>query len=122
MYYVSGGRREMRFEELWSKAEGAARAAHAAALPQPMVVAGGGQAWFVSEGCCGFGWVSFPGNGSFGKWAKAAGKARKHWPKGLYVSTNYGSQSIERAEAAAHAFAKVLREGGVEASPGSRMD
>lgn len=110
------------FEALWAKAYEASRVAHAAAVPEPMVVVGGGNRWFVPDGPCGFGWVTFSGATPFGRWAKKTGRARPHYPKGLYVSTNGNSQSIARAEAAAYAFAKVLREAGIEARGESRLD
>lgn len=111
------------FEALWGAAEVAARKAHAEAVPTPMVV----EAWIVSEGPCGFASVTFSGKTAFGRWAKAAGRARKNSSKGLYVSTNNMSdkgysQSIARAEAAAYAFAKVLCEAGIEAYAESRLD
>ena len=105
------------FDNIWNEAENAGRAAHAVALPSPMVVIDSAtqERWDVSEGACGFGRVRFAGNTAFGRWAKKTGRAHA-WTRGLSHSTNYnGSQSIARAEAAAHAFAAVLKSYGIEA-------
>jgi hypothetical protein len=119
------------FESLWSKADAAGLAAAAAVTPVPMVVAEadvfggplpGGKSWCVSEGACGFGWVTFKANTAFGKWAKRTGKARSNYPSGLRVSPSMFTQSLARNEAYAYAFAKVLTEAGITAYGNSRMD
>ena len=101
------------------------------ALPTPMVVGDadimgnpvpGGSRYYVSEGMCGFAWVSFKGNTSFGRAMKAAGLARPQYGGGLSVWVSEFGQSIERKEAYARAYAAVLREHGVEAYSGSRLD
>jgi hypothetical protein len=112
------------FDIIWDEAEKAGRKAHAEALPDPMTVVNedSRQRWFVSEGACGFGRVRFAGNTAFGRWAKKTGRAHA-WTKGLSHSTNYnGSQSIDRADAAARAFAKVLNAYGIDAYGESVMD
>lgn len=122
------------FQELWSKAVSAGIAAGEAAIPTPMIVAEGdvcvngesvipkGQAWYVSEGACGFAWVTFPGNTAFGRWAKKAGFASKHYPSGLSYWVSHGGQSVDRKEAFARAMAQVLRDGGIDAHADSRLD
>jgi hypothetical protein len=121
------------FESLWSKADAAGRAAAAAAVPAPMVVSQadvfgkptpGGKSWYVAEGPCGFGWVTFKGNTAFGRWAKKSGKATKSYGEGggLRVSSPLMTQSIARNEAYAYAFAAALSEAGIKAYGHSRMD
>lgn len=76
----------------------------------------------VDEGVCGFAWVKFAGNTSFGRAMKAAGLARKSYEGGLSVWVGEFGQSMERKEAYARAYAHVLRQHGIDAYAGSRMD
>ena len=99
------------------------------ALPVPMTVCEAdlmgnpiGRSWTVSEGACGFAWVTFAGNTPWGRWAKAQGIASKGYPKGLQIWVSEFNQSVARKEAYAYAYAKVLREHGVEAYAHSRLD
>lgn len=117
-------KRDAEYEALWARAREAGEAAHAAAVPVPMIVVGGEKAWHVPGGVCGFAGVTLPSNRGLGRWLRVNGYGHRHWPSGWYVSTNYnGSQSMERAEAAARAVAKVLSEAGVErVYPFSRID
>lgn len=98
-----------------------------ATCPTPMIVTGGApgetpKSWYIEEGACGFAWVEFAGNTAFGRWAKKAGVARPHYPKGLSVWVSEGGQSIDRKEAYARAFARVLNDAGIRAYAGSRLD
>jgi hypothetical protein len=116
-----------QFEKIHSQAHAAGMAALAAEVPQPMLVLGsrpGGavQSWVVEGGPCGFAWVSFAGNIPFGRWAKKAGVASSGYPKGLQVWVGEGGQSMARKEAYASAYAMVLRQYGISAYAGSRMD
>lgn len=78
----------------------------------------------VTEGVCGFAWVTvYPGGCSFARWARK----NKGW-RGAYKGgtqrwvSGYG-QSLTRKEAYAAAFAKVIRdELGLKCYSGSRMD
>ena len=113
-------KQDAEFAALWAKAHAAGMAAGAAVAPTPMTVvvtdiAGRqiGRAQHVAEGMCGFAWVTFPGNGAFGRWAKAQGLARPDYPTGLRISVQAFNQSMERKEAYAHAACKVLREAGI---------
>lgn len=120
------------YEALWAKAHAAGMAAGEAKTPQPMTVyeadgltdrpKPGGKSWYVPEGLCGFAWVKFAGNTGFGRWAKRTGLASKAYPKGLSVWVRQFGQSYERKLAYAQAAAEVLREGGVEAYAGGRLD
>lgn len=122
--------RSATFAALWAKAVEAARKAHAEAIPTPMTVVEEnlltgeqGKRWYVSEGACGFGTVKvMPGNCSFALWLTKNNYARKSYTGGVSISTNYGSQSVARAEAAAYAMADVLREAGIKAYGSSNLD
>lgn len=129
--------RYARFAALYSKAESAGLAAATAAVPTPMVLGPNSilvngvpaldRTYVVSEGPCGFGWVTTKGNTSFARWLKKAKPAR-HAGEPEYgggVMVRYVSefgQSITRKEAFADAFAATLREGGVPAASHSRLD
>ena len=119
------------FSSLYNIAHIAGLASAEQAKVVPMVVAdcdilgrpiAGGRSYFVADGVCGFAWVAFKGNTPFGRWAKKAGLARSSYPSGMQISVSYFNQSLQLKEAYAEAFAKVLRENGVEAYANSRMD
>lgn len=105
---------------LYEKAHAAGAAAAEKCVPVPMVVSGGYAP--VMDGVCGFAWVKLPGVGSFAKWMKASGLARKAYGPGLEMWVSAYNQSMAKKEAYAYAFARVLREAGVAAHAGSRMD
>jgi hypothetical protein len=121
------------FAALYAAADEAGKAAAQAAVPTPIIV---GEAkdffsddidytkptYFVPEGLCGFAWVSFKGNTAWGRWAKKNGVASPAYGGGLQVWVSGFGQSVTRKEAYAQAFASVLREAGVEAYAGSRLD
>lgn len=122
------------FEELYTFADRKGKEAAEVCSPTPMAV---GQAkslfsneidrskpvYIVEDGPCGFAWVWFKGNTAWGRWAKKQGHAKNHYPKGLYIWVSGYNQSIQRKEAYAQAFAKVLRENGVtDAYADSRLD
>ena len=121
------------FSALYEKADAAGKAAAQASVPTPIVVGEetspfsgvidyAKPTYYVADGLCGFAWVSFKGNTAWGRWAKKAGKAKPAYGGGLQVwVSNYG-QSVTRKEAYAQAFAAVLREQGIEAYAGSRLD
>jgi hypothetical protein len=116
-----------QYQNLVKSAHEAGMAALEAACPTPMIVTGGvpgepPKTWYVEEGACGFAWVEFAGSTSFGRWAKKTGLASKAYPKGLMIWVSEGGQSIDRKEAYASAFAKVLNEAGIKAYANSRLD
>jgi hypothetical protein len=78
--------------------------------------------YHVADGVCGFAWVKFAGNTPFGRWAKKAGIAKAAYPTGLMIWVHQFNQSMQRKEAYAAAYARVLREAGVQAYADSRMD
>ena len=104
----------------------AGRAAAEAIEPMPMVVtdASRGKSYFVSEGPCGFAWINVkPANCAVAKYLKAHYRASRDSYNGgiTYWVHDYG-QSMARKEAFAYAMAKVLRDAGIRAYAGSRMD
>jgi hypothetical protein len=123
--------RTRTFAGAWFRACDAAKVAHKAAEPTPMVVVEKNvvtgedkQRWFVSEGCCGYASVSVvPGNHPFAIWAKKNAGFRKSYKGGCVSATfSYGSQSYERSCAAADAAVAVLREAGIPAYVDSWID
>lgn len=124
---------------LIKKAEAAGRAAGLAAVPSPMVVQQHAnplndnspvtREWFVSEGLCGFAWVTIrPATGALVNYLRANGKGHKGYHGGWEVwsdavdHSGYQAQSITRNEAYARAYAEVLREAGFTAHASSRLD
>ena len=81
-----------------------------------------GQPCVDSEGMCGFAWIKIAGNTGFARTMKSLGLFRKAWDRGFDFWVSEGNQSIDRKEAFARAFAKVLNENGIKASVGSRLD
>lgn len=119
------------FAAAWKAAEAAGMVAGMGKTPAPMIVTEvhfddtpieGGKSWFVGDGVCGFAWVSFPGNTSFGKWAKKTGKATPGYPTGLSVWVHQFNQSYERKMAYATAMAASLAAAGFPAHAGGRLD
>jgi len=118
---------------VFGAAEVAGVAAAEACVPVPMVVSehenqfddssAVKQQWFVGEGVCGFAWVTiFPGGCAAANWAKKHLGAKRGYYGGMEVWVSRFGQSMTRKEAFAGAFAAVLRDNGIEAYPGSRMD
>lgn len=75
---------------------------------------------------CGFAWVVVkPARGQFITWAKSAGKGRKEYGGGWFFWYSEFSltstQSVSVHEAAAKAFADVLRANGINAVVDSRL-
>ncbi len=105
--------------------DAAHQAGHEAAtkvVPEPMTVVGAKQIWHVPEGMCGFAWVVFKGNTSFGRWALKNKLARKAYSGGLHLWVSDYEQSYDRKSAYAAAFAEVLRKHGVDAYADNRLD
>jgi len=123
----------MTNEQIHKLATDAANAAAAACTPTPMMVGTPATPWgnsidrtkpayYVSEGPCGFAWVKMGGNTSYGRWAKKAGLASKAYGWGVSISPSISTQSAERNEAWARAYAQVLRQHGIECYVDSRLD
>jgi hypothetical protein len=124
---------DAKFAALFDAAMTAGNAALNAAVPTPMVVSQHAnplddnsppvKSWFVSEGACGFAWVTiFPGTSAAARYAKKHLGWKPAYGGGTQYWVSAGGQSIARKEAFAHAFATVLRDGGVTAYAGSRLD
>lgn len=122
-------------ERLYARAHEAGMAALEAARPTPMYVVQRANPFDdsspivrryapVEGGTCGFASVVVhPGNGSFARRMRAAGRGSAEYGGGYMVKwVREGGQSLTRKEAYAQAFAEVLREAGVRAFAQSRMD
>jgi hypothetical protein len=98
-------------------------------VPNPMIVSGQGQNYYVSEGACGFAWINvykYEGktirvNSKIGKELKMNG-FRKSYNGAWQYWVSDGGQSVSRKEAYANAFANVLKQYGFEAYADSRLD
>jgi hypothetical protein len=121
-------------EDIYSVAYTAGMDAGNNAIPVPMIVGTptttfGNKidytkpVYHVSEGVCGFAEVIVrPARGKFVSWLKKNHIGRKHYYGGWSIWVSEFGQSLERKEAFARAFAKVLRDYGIEARMESRMD
>jgi hypothetical protein len=79
--------------------------------------------WVESEGVCGFAWVTVhPGNSSFAIWLKGHTNARTSYQGGVQLWVHEFGQSMERKQAYAQAYAKVVRDAGIKAYSNYRMD
>ncbi len=119
--------------QLWARAWQAGKEAAQACKPVPMVVVQRANPLDdnsaivkryapIEGGVCGFAGVRFPGNTSFGKWAKAKKGARPAYGGGYSISIFDYGQSYERKTAHAYAMAHVLSKAGIEARGESRLD
>jgi hypothetical protein len=115
--------RYAKYQEIINQAYKAGIEAGKNARPIPMYVIDQGiPIDRIDDGACGFAWVNFAGNTAFGKWAKKQGLARSHYPSGLCIWVSEFGQSVDRKEAFAGAYAKVLKDNGIDAYAGSRLD
>ena len=115
--------RYAKYQEIIDKAYKAGIEAGKNARPIPMYVIDQGiPIDRIDDGACGFAWIAFPGNTSFGKWTKKQGLARSHYPSGLCIWVSEFGQSVDRKDAFAGAYAKVLKDNGIDAYSGSRLD
>jgi len=105
-------------------AEAAGMAAGNACEPATMIVNGASKQYIVHEGCCGFAWVNIkPGNSRIANYLKKSGKARSSYHGGIDVWVSEFGQSMARKEDYAGAYARVLRDNGIDrAYSMSRMD
>jgi hypothetical protein len=79
--------------------------------------------WYVEDGVCGFASVIVkPANSKFAKWLASAGLGRKSYYGGISMSVLDFNQSLQKKEAYASAFAKVLESHGIRCYVESRMD
>jgi hypothetical protein len=73
---------------------------------------------------CGFGWINIkPANSKFAKWLLEKGLASKDsYLGGVTIWVGKFNQSYEHKSSYAYMFANVLKENGINATSGSRMD
>jgi hypothetical protein len=81
----------------------------------------------VADGVCGFAWVVLRGNTAIARAAKKLQRTNawsygKGYPFGVHLNVFEYGQSMQRKEAYARAFAKVLSDAGHYAYSQSRMD
>ena len=113
--------------ELLKQAETAGLKAGLEVVPTPVYFkdAHTGQTFDSADGACGFAHVNIsPARGKFVNYLKKIGKGHKSYQGGwdYWVSSQELGQSITRKEAYADAFAKVLKEWGINCYATSRLD
>jgi len=124
---------EKDFKELYMRAHEAGMEAASRVQVRPMVVYQRAnplddtspvtRTWYVEDGVCGFAWITIkPANSKFAKWLIQKGYARHAYGGGVSIWVSLFNQSMQRKEAYAYAFAEVLRNAGIRAYAGSRMD
>ena len=117
------------------RAEEAGAKAGADRIPEPMHVIERANPWDdrspivkryapIEGGVCGFAWITVrPGNSPVANYLKNTGKGRTDsYAGGVMVWVSQYGQSMERKVAYAYAYASVLRDAGVKAYAGDRMD
>lgn len=114
--------KDVEFSKLWNDAYDAGMAAVEKAAVVPMVVSeanldgsakAGGKSWYVSDGVCGFAWVTVkPGNSAFANWGKKKGLFSKAYGGGVSYWVGEFDQSMQKKEAFARAVAAHLRAAG----------
>jgi hypothetical protein len=112
------------FKDIVDKAYQAGIEAGKNAMPVPMYVIDQGiPIDRIDDGACGFAWVTVrPANSSFAIWAKKQGLMRPMYGGGVTYWVSSFGQSVDRKAAFAGAYAKVLRENGIQATAGDRLD
>jgi hypothetical protein len=112
------------FKDIVDKAYQAGIEAGKNAMPIPMYVIDQGiPIDRIDDGACGFAWVTVrPANSSFAIWAKKQGVMRAMYGGGVTYWVSQFGQSVDRKAAFAGAYAKVLRENGIQATAGDRLD
>jgi hypothetical protein len=114
-----------RFNDIIESALQAGIKAGRECRPIPMVICDttGKPLELIDDGACGFAWVTVrPANSSFAIWAKKQGIMRPMYGGGITYWVRDFGQSVDRKAAFAGAFAKVLRENGIQATAGDRLD
>ena len=127
---------KLNYEKILAEAHEAGMAAGSAKVATPMTLVESdlfdnpiGKTYYVPEGPCGFAWVVTHehGNGKFVKYLKSISDGltvgSKYYYGGYYVKwvREFG-QSIEKKEVYADAYAAVLKDHGIKAYSGSRLD
>lgn len=124
----------MDYQALYRQAHAAGMAAGQGAAPVPMMVYSpvslfndaidhSQPVYHVPDGVCGFAYVQLPkAVGPFVKFLKERKIGFKRCGAGYSISVHEFGQSLQRKEAYANAFAKVLNAHGVDSYVDSRMD
>ena len=127
---------KLNYKKILAEAHDAGMAAGSAKVATPMTLVESdlfdnpiGKTYYVPEGPCGFAWVVTHehGNGKFVKYLKSISDGlsvgNKYYYGGYYVKwvREFG-QSIEKKEAYADAYAAILKDYGIKAYSGSRLD
>jgi hypothetical protein len=120
------------YAALFAEADAAGCVAAAALVPAAMVVSSvdvfdrpipGAPVYVVADGVCGFAWVKVrPANSGLAKWLKKFKGARVGYYGGMEFWIRGYNQSMQRKEAYAQAFAKVLSDAGYQAYAESKLD
>lgn len=124
----------MNYQVILERAHDAGMLAGLAAAPVPMVVYSSVSlfddavnesqpVYHVPDGVCGFASVKLPkAVGPFVRFLKERMIGRKSYGRGYAISVREFGQSLQRKEAYARAYARVLNAHGIEAYAESRMD
>lgn len=134
-------RNKKDYVSILEMAEKAGMEAHEAKIPVPMIVQQHSNVlddnsevekqWYVPSGVCGFAWVVIPYKGEGIKFINALkkkgifkenGKISKSYYGGYHYWVSTMTQSMEKKEAFAREFSRVLQENGIDCYPTSRMD
>ena len=118
---------------LYNEAHAAGNAAVSSAQIAPMIVTGRAnplddnskitEQYFVEDGVCGFASVVIkPANSRFANYVKQTRRTHKNYYGGLAMPISEFNQSLQRKEAYAEAFCRVIRAAGIDAHVDSRMD
>jgi hypothetical protein len=79
--------------------------------------------YYVEDGVCGFASIVVkPAHCAFAKYLKENHRGHKSYYGGVAMLVSDFNQSLQKKEAYAHAFAKTLRDAGLNAYAESRMD
>ena len=127
---------KLNYEKILAEAHEAGMAAGSAKVATPMTLVESdlfdnpiGKTYYDPEGPCGFAWVVTHehGNGKFVKYLKSISDGmsvgNKYYYGGYYVKwVGEFGQSIEKKEAYADAYAAILKDYGIKAYSGSRLD
>jgi hypothetical protein len=81
------------------------------------------QEWYELNGVCGFAWVVVtPGTCAFARWLKKHDHAKPHYYGGVSIWIGGYGQCYEKKVAHATAMAAYLRQVGINAHAGDRLD
>lgn len=124
------------YKNLLDSAIAAGEIAASNCIPEPMIVVQRESVWDdnspivevfepVMGGVCGFAWITIkPANSAFANFIKKQTYIQSHkaYTGGLSIWVSAYGQSMELKQAFASAFAKVLKDAGINAYSESRMD